>query len=581
MRIQNFDVLKAVAIIAVVLYHVGTCKYGYLGVDVFLVIAGYFTSKSINNQLVNGGGKYFRFIRNRLFRLWPLLLIAETLILIFGWMMTLPDDYENTAQSVVATNFFGNNILQAITTADYWDIANEYKPLMHTWYVGLIMQFYMVVPFILFASGHMIKGIHTRQQFFIGIVSVIGIVSFIMFLTCGTDAERFYFLPYRLYEFCSGALAYYCFGRKEIVTNKSNWTNWCFVFVYLAVIVLLFVEYEFISPQTRLITVVILSSLLLAMMTSVGIAKGKIFTNKGVATIGAASFSIFVWHQVVLAYMRYSFTNKLSEILPILTFVIITAILSLFSYKYIERMKQTKWSWSAIFILLATTTIGSLYIYVNAGVVRDVPELEVRKGNGHRGMWAEYNDRAFQYDKDFSNSELQKWYVIGNSFGRDWVNIILESPCSKKVEVVYSFMGTHKDRKERFAKADVVFLSSLGIQEKDIEEVRSLCTTDCRFFVIGEKNFGESNGQVYRHRFDTNYHNMTIAMSDGYAEKNERLKAAYPNIFIDLIEIVRQSDGKVRVFTDDGRFISQDCCHLTKAGAQFYAKKIDWNQFLK
>lgn len=49
MRNRYFDVLKAVAIIAVVLYHLGTCEYGYLGVDIFLVIAGYFTVQSIDN----------------------------------------------------------------------------------------------------------------------------------------------------------------------------------------------------------------------------------------------------------------------------------------------------------------------------------------------------------------------------------------------------------------------------------------------------------------------------------------------------------------------------------------------------
>ena len=55
MRNNYFDVLKGIAIIAVVLYHLGACDYGYLGVDIFLVVAGYFTSKSIDKQFVNGG----------------------------------------------------------------------------------------------------------------------------------------------------------------------------------------------------------------------------------------------------------------------------------------------------------------------------------------------------------------------------------------------------------------------------------------------------------------------------------------------------------------------------------------------
>lgn len=56
MRNRCFDVLKAVAIIAVVLYHMGICEFGYLGVDIFLVIAGYFTSKSVEKQIINRGG---------------------------------------------------------------------------------------------------------------------------------------------------------------------------------------------------------------------------------------------------------------------------------------------------------------------------------------------------------------------------------------------------------------------------------------------------------------------------------------------------------------------------------------------
>lgn len=59
MRNRCFDVLKTVAIIAVVLYHMGICEFGYLGVDIFLVIAGYFTSKSVEKQIINRGGVFF------------------------------------------------------------------------------------------------------------------------------------------------------------------------------------------------------------------------------------------------------------------------------------------------------------------------------------------------------------------------------------------------------------------------------------------------------------------------------------------------------------------------------------------
>ncbi len=503
MRNQYFDVLKAIAIIAVVLYHLGTCEYGYLGVDIFLVIAGYFTSQSIEKQIANGKGCLL-FAINRLFRLLPLLLLAGVVCLGWGWMLMLPDDFENTAQSIVAT---------------------------------------------------------------------IGIASLVAYLLEKNAASKFYFLPYRLYEFCAGGLMFYLFGKKQATTSKNVWATVGFLIAYLAIIALLFVDAEYVSRPVKLLATVGLTSALCVLMPRVELVQGKVFSNQWIAAIGAASFSIFVWHQVVLALIRYSFTSNLTEVFTLLTFVGITAVLSVLSFKYVEK---TKLAWVLTGLLLILTTGASFYIYKNAGVVRDVPELEVVKANVHRGMWAEYCDRGYQYDKEFSDSDKPKWYVIGNSFGRDMVNIILESEMADIVEISYSYTTEYMDKDDRFSSADVVFLSNLGVDDEIIEDVRSRCFENTRFFVIGEKNFGENNGQVYRHRFESDYHQLTVEMEEGYAEKNDRLKTQYADCFIDMIALVQKPDGKVPVFSADGRFISQDCRHLTKAGAQMYAKKIDW-----
>lgn len=571
MRHTCFDVLKAIAIIAVVLYHFGICEYGYLGVDIFLVVAGYFTSQSIDRNV--NKQKYKAFVINRLFRLLPLLLIADVVCLGWGWLMMLPDDFENVAQSVVATNFFGNNILQAITTKNYWDVVNDYKPLMHTWYVGLIMQFYIIIPLLLYAVGKWVKDANKRKIVNITMVCVIGIISLIMYLMEKDSAAKFYYLPYRLYEFCAGSLMFYLFGKKPEKDSKNIWMNFAFVMAYLGVIMLLFLDAEYASRPIKQLSIVGLTSVLMVMMLRVELAQDKIFSNKCIATIGAASLSIFVWHQVILALIRYSFTNKLTDTSPLLTFASITAILSIFSYKYVEHMKKTKITWMLIGLLFVLTTGTSIYIYKNAGVVRDVPELDVIKGNAHKGMWAEYCDRVKLYDKDFSSSDKPKWYVFGNSFGRDFVNIILESPVADIVEIVYS--ETLEQREHRLKEADVVFISTKGINENLIEKVRSMLDIHTKLYIVGEKNFGENNGQVYRHRFESNYHQLTVEMENGYAEKNEKLRNAYSDIYIDMIALVQKADGRMPVFTEDGKFISQDCRHLTKAGAYYYMKLMN------
>ena len=72
-------------------------------------------------------------------------------------------------------------------------------------------------------------------------------------------------------------------------------------------------------------------------------------------------------------------------------------------------------------------------------------------------------------------TEKKHWYVIGNSFGRDFVNIILESPIAEQVEISYSTDRKFHNEHARFAEADRVFVSTLGLNENLITEIEILC----------------------------------------------------------------------------------------------------------
>lgn len=58
-RFEYIDVLKAIAIIAVVLYHIGYMQYGYLGVDIFLVVNGFLLAKAFREMSTLRGGVNF------------------------------------------------------------------------------------------------------------------------------------------------------------------------------------------------------------------------------------------------------------------------------------------------------------------------------------------------------------------------------------------------------------------------------------------------------------------------------------------------------------------------------------------
>ena len=183
-RRRDLDGLKALAILAVIFYHIGFLTFGYLGVDLFFVINGFLITAGLIRSVNDDSFSYGKFIVKRFCRLFPLVLIAGVVSLLLGLIAMLPDNYENLATSVVASNFFSNNILSAITTKNYWDVVNNYKPLMHTWYLGIIAEFYIVYPLIFLAVVKLFKNAEKALVLkkIRNTVLVFTIISFVLYL---------------------------------------------------------------------------------------------------------------------------------------------------------------------------------------------------------------------------------------------------------------------------------------------------------------------------------------------------------------------------------------------------------------
>ena len=535
-----------------VLYHIGLLPFGYLGVDVFLVIAGFLVTRSIQKRSSNDGKWYFKFLVDRISRLLPVLLVAGIAAMVIGWFTMLPDDYENLGESVVATNLFANNILSAITTGDYWNIANEYKTLMHTWYVGLLMQFCLVYP-LLFYLAKLDK--RTPRRTLLVIICSLALLSLLVFFTGKNEAHRFYYLPARFFEFGVGGIVALVYEPSRERVFHPAFSYLC----YALLLVLLFVGLRIVPDAARLVLVVGLTAVL---VMSGGALENGVTSNKVLAAVGVASYSIYVWHQVLIAFYRYIFGNQFTIWSYLLLFVAV-GVVSWISYRVIERgVSHALESGSgrrgvfvatiSLFVLL---TGFSGWVYMNAGVVRDVPELGISVQDRHRRLNVEYTERGYQYDRPFVSSDKPHWLVVGNSFGRDFVNVILESRIADDVEVSFT---------DDIGKS--------GMDER-LERV----------IVVGDKSFGENNGHVYAKRFRQDYYEQRVEPLGGerFLERNERYREFYGERFLDMMDTVTDESGLVQVFTPDGRFISADGKHLTAAGARFYAERIEWGLYMK
>lgn len=94
LRSSFLDFLKGIAIIVIVLFHAGILTYGYLGVEVFFVLAGYLTTQSMVRAFERKDFNYWKFIRNRLVRLWPLVIMICAVSLLLGYFYMLPSNYK-------------------------------------------------------------------------------------------------------------------------------------------------------------------------------------------------------------------------------------------------------------------------------------------------------------------------------------------------------------------------------------------------------------------------------------------------------------------------------------------------------
>ena len=357
---NDIDAWKGFAILAVVLYHLGILKTGYLGVDLFLVINGYLIIPSLTAKINERCFSYFGFLKKRLLRLAPLVIIASSVCLAVGYSGMLPDDYENLSETAVASNFFSQNILASITTKDYWKSSNAFSPLMHMWFVGILIEFYVAFPLILLALRKVTHSLDRKKTNLL--LTFISAISFALFINPDVPVgNRFYLLPYRLFEFTLGGLIG-C--NMASITTKVAQARVLRILQSAGTIALvgtivlslthihsdsLGLELSIIgaespapfSSETARNLLIFFTSLFASIAISHNYSNSRLAVShfgKILEIIGKASLSIFVWHQVIIAFYRYFVSPELS-VTFFAYFITTLTLLTFASFRYVEKLK--------------------------------------------------------------------------------------------------------------------------------------------------------------------------------------------------------------------------------------------------
>jgi peptidoglycan/LPS O-acetylase OafA/YrhL len=314
--IPAIDGLRALAVIAVMFYHLGFSWIpgGFLGVDLFFVISGYVITRMLLDSIAQSGGLDLRgFYLARLRRLLPALLfmITTTVIAVGIWA---PDTIKRL---LIDTPF-------ALTgTINWWLVANEQdyfesigRPplLQHTWSLAVEAQFYLIWPLILyfilkkFGKKHIpvaALSIAAASGIALLLVSVsidAANASKVSHVYFGTDTHS-------IGLFLGAALAVSWIPqnfRVEISRKGQNFIDGIGIFGFIGILATFFfidasnpAMYKIAFPLAGIFGAAIIASIVHPASRF-----APVLQNKVLLWIGERSYAIYLWHWVIFQVTR-------------------------------------------------------------------------------------------------------------------------------------------------------------------------------------------------------------------------------------------------------------------------------------
>ncbi|UKN02709.1 acyltransferase [Paracrocinitomix mangrovi] len=331
----EIDGLRTLAVIPVVLFHLGYKQVigGYYGVDVFFVISGFLITNILVNKVLNNNFSMFEFWTRRIKRLLPALLTVVLSVLIFSPLIIYKLDVQQISSDVFPTIFSFFNFHAYFEFGSYWGRASEESYFLHSWSLSVEEQFYLLYPFFLFLAYKFFKNFAIP----ILLVTLFSFIFFFYQLNINKNLDfTFYMLPTRMWELSLGGLG--CFiTTKKIPTSYSS-------LISAIGILLISAAYLYGNKQIDywVIFPVIGTFIVLVFCSSDGLV-GKVLSSKPLVLIGKMSYSIYLWHWVLISLvgsLAYKFQHLNFHLLNAVTLGI-TLILSFLTYFLVENKTRT------------------------------------------------------------------------------------------------------------------------------------------------------------------------------------------------------------------------------------------------
>lgn len=324
---QDINGLRAWAVIAVLLFHfkVPGFSAGFMGVDIFFVISGFLMTGIIARGLEKNNFSVWQFYMARFRRIVPAVAVLIAVLLALGWFWLPTPDYQTLgAQSAYSLSFLSN--LHYWRAAGYFDSAAHEKWLLHTWSLGIEMQFYLLFP--IFAV--IVWKLKPSLKIFFYSLLAIGLSSLALSVLASSwkPVATFYLLPTRGWELAAGGIIYFL-SNKELTAKRQQ----AFYLVGLALWLIGFfvIDANLAWPSGWALLPVVGTGLIIlaAKQTS------WLIHNPVAQWLGKNSYSVYLWHWPLVVGLY--FTGLQTNWLWVASFFVLSLILGELSYRLIEN----------------------------------------------------------------------------------------------------------------------------------------------------------------------------------------------------------------------------------------------------
>lgn len=323
----EIDGLRAIAIIAVLFFHVGFTQFsgGFVGVDVFFVISGYLITKILVTDINNNNYSIVDFYEKRIRRIMPALFVVIISVYMLSPLFLSPDDYQFLPKEILGTLLFSNNIISYLKSGYFAADAHQ-RPLLHTWSLGIEEQFYIILPIILYVLSRYAKKRLPVILIILWLTSLILSIS----ITATHQSASFYLLPTRFWELCSGSIIA-CISDKR--SDNKNVNTLLSVIGLVCILTpiftysdsTLFPGYMALPPVIGTVLVLVYSQATLV---------GRILSLKPMRYLGSISYSLYLWHWPIIVFNNDNFIVNLN--LSKIEVVLLSIAIASLSTKYIE-----------------------------------------------------------------------------------------------------------------------------------------------------------------------------------------------------------------------------------------------------